>query len=58
MPNIVVALLLACGVGGWTYAKIVRRTGGNAKSDVTVVIVVSILAFFVMLSFMSMVNHK
>lgn len=56
MSNFLVAFFLACGVGGWVYSKVVRRTGGNTKSDLTVVAVVSIIAFFIMLSIMSAIN--
>lgn len=47
MPSVIVALFLAIGASGWVYAKITRRTGGNTQSDITVVAVVGIIAFFV-----------
>ncbi len=33
MSNVVVALLLGIGFGGWVYAKTQRSTGGNTQSS-------------------------
>ena len=54
MSNVVVALFFAVGVAGWTYAKITRRTGGNAKADATVVAIIGLLAFFIAWSLLGM----
>jgi hypothetical protein len=47
LSSAVVALFLALGVAGWTYSKVTRRSGGIAKSDITVTVIVGLLAFFV-----------
>lgn len=47
MPVVLIALLLAIGIAGWTYSKITQRTGGLAQSDMIVTGVVGLLVFMV-----------
>ena len=58
MPSEVVALFFAVGVAGWTYTKIVRRTGGNTKSDATVTVVVGVLVFFIFWSILNAIESS
>lgn len=55
MPSVVVALFLAIGIAAWVYSKITRRTGGIAKSDITVTAIVAIIVFFVSWSLLNMI---
>lgn len=54
MPSVVVALFLAIGIAGWTYAKVTRRTGGITKSDITVTAIVGAIVFFVSWTLLNM----
>ena len=55
MTNAFIALMLSVGVAGWVYAKMMRRTGNNTKSAITVALMVAALAFFVMLYLLNLV---
>lgn len=55
MPSVVVALFLAIGTAAWVYNKTTRRTGGVAKSDITVTAIVAIIVFFVSWSLLGMI---
>lgn len=55
MPSIVVALFLAVGIAAWVYSKITRRTGGIAKSDLTVTVIVAVFVFFVSWTLLNMI---
>lgn len=47
MPVVLIALLLAIGIAGWTYSKITQRTGGLTQSDMIVTGVVGLLVFMI-----------
>lgn len=53
-----VALFLGIGLSAFVYSKITRRTGGIAKSDITVSAIVGVLGFLVMLSVMSVLTSS
>lgn len=40
-----IALLVAIGAGGWAYAQIQRRTGGNVQTSLTMAAVAGVIAF-------------
>lgn len=45
MSIFVIALLVAIGAGGWVYAKIQRRTGGNVQTSLMMAGVGGVIAF-------------
>lgn len=47
MSSVVVALFFAIGIGGWTYSKITRRTGGVVQNDILVTGIVAVITFIV-----------
>lgn len=55
MPSVLVALFLAIGIAAWVYSKITRRTGGIAKSDLTVTIIVGVLVFVISWTLLNMI---
>jgi type IV secretory pathway component VirB8 len=54
LSNGIIAFMLACGIGGWTYSKSVRRSGGQAKTDVTVAAIVGVITFLIALTILAM----
>lgn len=47
LSSVIVAFFLAAGVAGWTYNKTTQRSGGIAKSDWTVTVIVGIITFLI-----------
>ena len=56
MSSLLVGFLLGLGVGGWTYAKTMRRTGNNTQSSLILAGVVGFIAFVIGFMTMAMVN--
>ncbi|HET9174224.1 MAG TPA: hypothetical protein VFN56_02985 [Candidatus Saccharimonadales bacterium] len=58
MSNSLLALMLAAGVSGWVYSKMVRRFGeGNTKSLWTIIAVCFVLVFAFFWTFTRYVIH-
>lgn len=54
MSTFLIGLFVAIGAGGWVYAKIQRRTGGNSQTSLLMATVAGIIAFifiFIVFSF-------
>lgn len=47
MSNAFIALLLALGSSAWIYSKLMRTTGNNTRSAITVAVVSGLFIFFV-----------
>lgn len=47
MSPVLIALFFALGIGGWTYSKITRRTGGVTQYDILVTAIVAVMVFIV-----------
>jgi len=43
MSNLVIALLLGTGSGGWVYNKLLRTTGNNKKNALIGAIIIGLL---------------
>ncbi|HUY53395.1 MAG TPA: hypothetical protein VMV24_02345 [Candidatus Dormibacteraeota bacterium] len=43
MSNLVIALLLGIGSGGWVYNKLLRTTGNNKKNALIGAIIIGLL---------------
>lgn len=55
MTNAFIALMLAVGAGGWTYAKMMRRTGNNTQNSLVMAGIAAVAGFLVMLYILSLV---
>ena len=52
MSKFLIAFIFAVGVGGWVYAQIQRRTGGNAQTSIMMASIAALIAFlFIILVF-------
>lgn len=51
--NWFVSLIMAVGIGGWTYAKSSRRSGGNSQTALIAGSAVGILVFIVSLTLLA-----
>lgn len=49
MSNFMIALLLGAGIGAWVYSKVMRSSGNNTKSALTVGGVTALLVFLLVL---------
>lgn len=55
MSNVFIALMLGAGAGGWVYAKMMRQTGNNTQSALTIAALSGVMAFAVMLYILSLI---
>ena len=56
MGNWIIALMAASGGGVWIYYKLMRNTGGNTQSSVTIAVVGSVFLFVIFGMLFSMIN--
>lgn len=57
MGNAFIAFLVALGVGGWVYAKMMKTSGGLTKNALTVAGVVAGILFLILFSAMNMLTN-
>lgn len=49
MNNVVVALLFGIGSGGWVYARVYRKTGGNRQNSIIAAVAVGLVLLIILL---------
>lgn len=47
MSSVLIALFFALGIGGWTYSKVTRRTGGVTQYDILITAIVAVMVFII-----------
>lgn len=57
MSNAFIAFLVALGVGGWVYAKMMKTSGGLTKNALTVAGVIAGILFLILFSAMNMLTN-
>ncbi len=55
MSDVVIALMLAVGAGGWIFNKTGIRTGGSTPKAVATAVIVGVLAFMTMITILRFV---
>lgn len=50
MSGVIIAFIAAAGVGGWTYSKINRRSGGVVQTDLIVTGAAALFTFLIIWS--------
>lgn len=48
MSHVVIALLVALGLGAWIYNKLMRTTGGNTRDSLIVTAIAAVFVFFLL----------
>ncbi len=56
MSPLVVGIMLGVGAGVWVYSKLMRNTGGNAKSAGIAAGAIGFIAFLVMFMIMNAIS--
>jgi ABC-type sugar transport system permease subunit len=55
MGNSLIAFLVSCGISAWIYSKMMRQTGNNTKSAMTVAVLLAIIIFVVVIILLGLI---
>ncbi|MEK7603363.1 MAG: hypothetical protein AAB459_03935 [Patescibacteria group bacterium] len=55
MTNGFIAFLLGAGVGAWVYGKVMRSSGNNTQSALTVAAIAGVAGFVLMLLLLNLI---
>jgi len=55
MTNNFIAFLLGTGAAAWVYSKVMRSSGNNTQSALTVAVIAGVAAFVLMLLILKMI---
>jgi hypothetical protein len=56
MSKYLIGLIFAVGVGGWAYAQIQRRTGGNSQTSLMMASIAGVIAFLFIVIVFSLIS--